>query len=446
MEGAAAAASNMPGTVMTFKPEKLEALPNSPGAEKAFKQWLFIFSRYKLVQQGDPETKLTVLANCLSAENFDVISDCATCEAALDKLKSCFIMSPNVIISRHKLATRTQLPGENIDEYLRQLEALSRECAFKAVSSEEHRKQFICDAFIAGITSQEIRTRLLENEDLTLEEASLKARALEVATRDAATFGSQGSTATVRLVQNDSNSNFGGEQAAAVSRKCFFCGRGPHARSQCPASNATCRKCEKRGHFSAVCRSSMSGANTTLQRSSSTRPTAAGRSISAYINDTPSSSQRRISGVNLGIDGRDYRGLLDTGSGENYIHEDIVDECRLNVFPYSGIISLADSTPSRIKGLVYLNFKLNKRWYRNVKAFVLPSLCTNIILGETFQGLHSEVIWGYGGSLRPLKVCAHSEMMIPTSRIFTNLSPNIYPIATNSRSHHTTDLVFIDNE
>ena len=41
---------------------------------------------------------------------------------------------------------------------------------------------------------------------------------------------------------------------AAADPKCFFCGNSKHTRSKCPAKDAICNKCQKRGHFVKVCR------------------------------------------------------------------------------------------------------------------------------------------------------------------------------------------------
>ena len=39
-----------------------------------------------------------------------------------------------------------------------------------------------------------------------------------------------------------------------LGAKCYRCGRGPHCKENCPAWEATCNNCQKRGHFSACCR------------------------------------------------------------------------------------------------------------------------------------------------------------------------------------------------
>ena len=38
-------------------------------------------------------------------------------------------------------------------------------------------------------------------------------------------------------------------------RKCFYCGKGPHQRTACPARHVICSNCGKPGHFATVCRS-----------------------------------------------------------------------------------------------------------------------------------------------------------------------------------------------
>ena len=36
-------------------------------------------------------------------------------------------------------------------------------------------------------------------------------------------------------------------------KKCIRCGKNPHSQDACPAKDATCRKCQKKGHFTAMC-------------------------------------------------------------------------------------------------------------------------------------------------------------------------------------------------
>ena len=38
-------------------------------------------------------------------------------------------------------------------------------------------------------------------------------------------------------------------------KKCYRCGKSPHKSEECPAINATCRKCKNRGHYASECKS-----------------------------------------------------------------------------------------------------------------------------------------------------------------------------------------------
>ena len=47
-----------------------------------------------------------------------------------------------------------------------------------------------------------------------------------------------------------------GEKATGprpTQKHCSRCGKGPHRRDKCPARDATCHKCHRKGHFSAQC-------------------------------------------------------------------------------------------------------------------------------------------------------------------------------------------------
>ena len=39
------------------------------------------------------------------------------------------------------------------------------------------------------------------------------------------------------------------------AKKCYGCGKSPHRREECPAINATCRKCKNRAHYASECKS-----------------------------------------------------------------------------------------------------------------------------------------------------------------------------------------------
>ena len=42
------------------------------------------------------------------------------------------------------------------------------------------------------------------------------------------------------------------------AKKCYRCGKSPHRREECPAINATCRKCKNRAHYASELKSKVS--------------------------------------------------------------------------------------------------------------------------------------------------------------------------------------------
>ena len=112
-----------------------------------------------------------MLVNCVSPSVYELIEDSANFEHAVKILKSTFIQVPNVIFARHLLATRKQNHGETLEEFLRDLRKLAKDCQFVQVSAVQYKEEMIRDSFINGISSPNIRQRLLENKSLDLKTA-----------------------------------------------------------------------------------------------------------------------------------------------------------------------------------------------------------------------------------------------------------------------------------
>ena len=81
------------------------------------------------------------------------------------------------------LTTIKQQTGQSLHYFLQTLRTLSKDCNFRAFTAEDCRQHMIRDAFINGIASGAIRQSLLENRDLTLDQAYDRANALDCALR-----------------------------------------------------------------------------------------------------------------------------------------------------------------------------------------------------------------------------------------------------------------------
>ena len=77
--------------------------------------------------------------------------------------------------------TCNQKVGESLDIYLQKLKRLCTDCNFLTVSAKFRKEEAIRDAFISGILSNEIRQQILEDHNLSLQNAFHKARSLEMA-------------------------------------------------------------------------------------------------------------------------------------------------------------------------------------------------------------------------------------------------------------------------
>ena len=191
---------------------------------------------------------------------------------------------------------------------------------------------------------------------------------------------------------------------------CFFCGNSNHPRSRCPAHDAVCSKCQKRGHFAKVCLSKSLGTVT--------------------------------------IEGLEVKALFDSGSTGSFIHPRLVEKAALTIRPSSSSVSMATSVSSTasITGTCATNLSYQGREYTGYSLSVLPGLCADLILGLDFQSQHSSVTFHYGGSEPPLAICGFSKLNIDPPEPFANLTADCHPIASKSRRYSQEDSVFIDEE
>ena len=220
-----------------LRPSRFECEPNAIDAEKQWRHWFRTFENF-MGSLSFPDTmgdaiiqqhKLSTLINYVSPSIYDFISESTSFNDAVNTLKDLYVKPVNVMYNRHVLMTHRQSETQPVDQYLQELERLSRNCNFTNVSAENYRKEYVRDAFINGLRSPSIRQRLLENHTLTLQQAFEQARTLELAHKHSASFQSP----TIHPEGNQ-------------KQKCYFCGNDRHPRSKCPARDSICNKCSKK--------------------------------------------------------------------------------------------------------------------------------------------------------------------------------------------------------
>ncbi|XP_069747914.1 dnaJ homolog subfamily B member 13 isoform X3 [Narcine bancroftii] len=171
------------------RPEKLDIDPQSATAFKAFNFWLLNFENFlRFIQVEEDNQRLTALLSMVSLRVYENIQDETTYTAAIKVLKGLYDQPVNRVHARLMLASRKQQPGESSRAYLQVLKALGKDCNCVDKTAAEITSDLIRDAYVAGLRSNEVRLRLLEQgveklEDvariaITMEDAALKSTEL----------------------------------------------------------------------------------------------------------------------------------------------------------------------------------------------------------------------------------------------------------------------------
>lgn len=240
-----------------MRPERFDASTDSPDAAKTWNHWKRTFDNFiSSVGDQNPD-KLSLLTNFVAPYVYEHIAESTTYGLAISTLTALYVKPRNEIFARHVLATARQEPGQSLDQFLQRLKTIAKDCNFKMVTAEVNRDYHILDAFICGLMSNQIRQRLLEDRTLGLQTAYDRACALEMAEMQSQTYSNIPSTLCSSLTTNaDAEENEPCTAVAAITNsKCFFCGFQRHPRSKCPAREAICKLCGKKGHYQSVCQS-----------------------------------------------------------------------------------------------------------------------------------------------------------------------------------------------
>jgi len=119
-------------------------------------------------------------------------------------------------------------------------------------------------------------------------------------------------------------------RTSELRMSCYFCWRSPHNRNSCPAREANCFRCGKRGHFSKVCGGKATKVASKLRNVacsilSDTRNTY----LASIVAGAPGCLKSAI--VEAKINGISIGALLDSGASENFVDKRLVDNFQLKI-------------------------------------------------------------------------------------------------------------------
>ena len=259
----------------------------------------------------------------------------------LRKLDAHFRAEDNVPYERHVFRQLAPTQGETADKFMVRLRKQARHCNFGGALEENLR-----DQLIEKLPDVELKKKLLEVNNITLDAAMDKVRKWEASREQASQMvaPNQEVGKGTNVVEEKSGH---GSKAKSV---CFNCGKEGHfAQSKiCPARGRKCSKCGKYGHFASCCkggRNLKSGKqDTTQQQGGRQQRRGKGRQTNVVEDfeqsgedDTfaftieeqtcaLSNSVEPVISVNIGGISREV--LIDSGSASNLISKDTVQELK----------------------------------------------------------------------------------------------------------------------
>ena len=161
-------------------------------------------------------------------------------DKAVQALTKHFEPQKNLIYQTYVFRQATQRADETIDEFHTRLRSLAEHCGFKDADQTdfEIKMQIVCNG-----SSSKLRRRALKDPEYKLPDMLIDGRKEETSFAQA--------TGIEQKIHQD-------EQQASINKtnqKCFYCGFDyPHVTRPCPAKEANCNFCSKKGHFAKVCK------------------------------------------------------------------------------------------------------------------------------------------------------------------------------------------------
>lgn len=327
-----------------------------------------------------------------NAKKFDVV---------LAHYEAYFFPKRNIIYERARFNTRTQGESESVEEFSTALHTLADTCNFG-----ELREELIRDRLVVGLQDKKVSEKLQLDSSLDLMKALMVARQHETVRQQQKELRPTESPESVHQVHT--SRSFTVPQKAAVAwdrtlskrhqhdaknpeRSCTWCGHETHSRASCPAKDAVCRGCGKRGHFMTVCRSTSSLRNVTEQGegffSKGHLMTASGPATQTR-NDgqepgflgTTSNSQTSKWELMILVENHPVLFKVDTGADETVIPEDLFRSLFKDPTLNPPRRQLQGPDGRRLHVLGVANLNLSFKNYRNEEeVYVLRGLKTPLL-------------------------------------------------------------------
>ncbi len=177
------------------------------------------------------------------------------------KFSAHFLPHKNVIHERYLFYTRNQKPEESAEEFITALYKLAETCDFASMKEETIQDEMIRDRIVVGVLDGELSKKLGElSKKLQLTPKLTVAKAIElvrtyedVQQQQEVQRAAIPSTAHVDQICAQ---RYQRKSSTSSTSSCPRCEGEYHQRIECPARDAECYRCNFRGHYASLCRTS----------------------------------------------------------------------------------------------------------------------------------------------------------------------------------------------
>lgn len=268
-------AANTPAATFNIQPPE----PFDFGKPLEWTKWIRRFERFRQASNlttNSEESQVNTLIYCMGDEADDVLRGLKLSDADLrnyarvrDGFRDFFVVKKNIVFERARFNMRKQEPNESVDAFITAIHALAEHCKYGDLHDE-----LVRDRIVVGLADTRLSERMQMEENLTLQKAVDMARQSEEMKRQQTALRSEAGN----VMQVDANSmdrliqkgrryenqrhtkqkwprqQMQFKEKHTKSGHCYKCGGPPHPKSECPANDAKCRGCGKKGHYQRVCR------------------------------------------------------------------------------------------------------------------------------------------------------------------------------------------------
>ena len=346
------------------------------GTAEQWPKWKIRFHRYHLcsgLSHRSQSEQVSALLYAMGDVADDILSILRIDETTtsytelIDLMDGYFNARKNIIFARAKFNKRIQQAGESIDQFIQDLHRLADDCSYHSLKDE-----LIRDRIVVGVRDDELSKTMQAKTDLTLTETIRLSRQAEARTESQGLLRPRVEVVrSQRQLTKSKHQAPRGPTSSSTHKKCGYCGKTPqHKRNKCPARNATCHKCNKKGHYSSVCRTG--AVKEIIENDLSDDQT------DDFLGTIESKSSSSWTSV-LQIDGREERFKLDTGAAVSVVGNGHTYGRKLQ--PCDRILKGAGDSPLKVSGYFISTLKYKGKQIQE-KMYVVPGQSQSLLSGS----------------------------------------------------------------